>query len=76
MKWVLVLIWGYDGSMMGAQFGPFNDKVTCETVKRDLTINYPAFSGYLRGSCALSSIDPAKLPKVEVSEANKPEAGK
>lgn len=70
MKWILVLIWSHNGAMMGAQFGPFSDKIGCEAVRKEL-VRDMQWSGAIRGACALSSIDPAKLPKVEVQNAPK-----
>ncbi len=73
MKWILILIWSNNGAMMGAQFGPMPDKITCERVKTELTREMQ-WSGPIRASCALSSIDPARLPQVEVQPA-KPKGG-
>ena len=73
MKWVLILIWSHNNAMMGAQFGPFADQSTCNRVKAELTRDM-SWGGTIRASCALSGIDPAKLPQVEVSSAPKKEA--
>ena len=66
MKWVLILIWSHNSSMMGAQFGPMIDRPTCERAKAELTKNMQQWSGIIRGSCVLISIDSVQLPKVEI----------
>lgn len=67
------MIWSNNGSMMGAQFGPFPDKPNCEAVRKELTREMQ-WVGPIRAACSLSSIDPTKLPQVEVQPA-KPKAG-
>lgn len=68
MKWILVLVWINGGAAISGQYGPFADRPTCERVRAEL-LKDTAWSGTMRASCALSSIDPTKLPQIETSGA-------